>query len=292
MRQKGPYAMEFARLAVPDVGATKSFLDKFVGLDPVEGNFDRVYMRAANDHHSIELIDAAPGADVADVAAIGYSVESKTVLDELRANVAGAGHDVHDLDEATTQWVTTGFGVDDPNGLRFEFFTEYSQFADVPFRLFRPNEVVHPFLGTPKWRETVDFFVNVLRFMPSDYIRDNVAFLRSENRYHHSLAIRKTETFEVEHICFIMQNLDHVMRGRAKAIYANIPIASDLVNHSGSESIAFYMHDPAHGPRFELCDGHVLMSEEQHETHKPRQMSLDPRNIDIWRPAADDWAGF
>ena len=141
MRQKGPYAMEFARLAVPDVPATKSFLDEYVGLDPVEGDFDRVYLRAANDHHSIELIDA-PGAEVADVAAIGYSVESETVLDELRASVLAAGHDVHDLTAATAEWVTTGFGVDDPNGLRFELFTEYSQFADVPFRLFRPKEVV------------------------------------------------------------------------------------------------------------------------------------------------------
>jgi 2,3-dihydroxy-p-cumate/2,3-dihydroxybenzoate 3,4-dioxygenase len=291
MRQKGPYALEFARLTVPDVGATKDFFDEFVGLDPVDGDFDRVYLRAAHDHHAIELLEA-PGADRAEVTAFGYSVESEAILEGLRQSVAEGGYEIHELTAATAQWVTTGFGVDDPNGMRFELFTEYSQFADVPFRLFRPNEVVHPFLGTPKWRETVDFFINVLKFQPSDYIRDTVAFLRSENRYHHSLAIRKAEHFDVEHICFIMQSLDHVMRGRAKAIYANVPIESDLVNHSGSESIAFYLHDPLHGPRFELCDGHVLMSEDQHEVHKPRQMSVDPRNIDIWRPAADDWSGF
>ena len=291
MRQRGPYAMEFARIAVPDVDATRGFLDEFVGLDPVYGDFARTYLRATTDHHSIELLNAN-GAERAEVQAVGYSVESGEVLAELRDSVATAGHEAHALDAATAPWVTDGFGVDDPNGMRFEFFTDYAQFADVPFRLFRPREVVHPFIATPLWEETVDFFVNVLRFLPSDYIRDSVAFLRSENRYHHSLAIRKADRFEVEHICFIMQSLDHVMRGRAKALYAKVPIASDLVNHSGSESIAFYLHDPAHGPRFELCDGHVLFSEDQHENHKPRYLSVDPRNIDIWRPAADDWAGF
>ena len=291
MRQKGPYAMEFARLAVPDVDATRQFLDEYVGLDPVEGDFESQYLRAANDHHAIGLLDA-PGAERAEVTTIGYSVESEEVLAELRESVERADLEVHELDKATAPWVSSGFGVDDPNGLRFELFTDYSQFADVPFRLYRPQEVVHPFLGTPKWRETVDFFIGVLHFQPSDYIRGSVAFLRSENRYHHSLAVRNTDRFAVEHICFIMQSLDHVMRGRAKAIHDNIPIASDLVNHSGSESVAVYLHVPAHGPRYELCDGHIVLTEDEHETHKPRYLAVDPRNIDIWRPTADDWAGF
>ena len=291
MRDKAPFAMEYARLAVPDVDATRDFLDYHVGLEPVEGDFEYTYLRAATDHHSIELY-AAPGAEKAEVKAIGYSVESEAVLEALGNSVGNSGHHVHDLDKHTAPWVSNGFGVDDPNGLRIELFTDYSVFASVPFRLYRPKKVVHPFIGTPKWEETVAFYLDVLNFQASDYIRGSVAFLRSENRYHHSIAIRNTEHFGVEHICFIMQNLDHVMRGRAMALHKNIPIASDLVNHSGSESVAVYLHDPMHGPRYELCDGHIVLDEEEHETHKARYMAVDPRNIDIWRPAADDWEGF
>jgi hypothetical protein len=82
------------------------------------------------------------------------------------------------------------------------------------------------------------------------------------------------------------------MRMRARALYKGSPIASDLVNHSASTSIAFYLHDPKHGPRFELCDRHRVFTPEEHETHRPRFMPADPRNIDVWRPAADDWGRF
>ena len=82
---------------------------------------------------------------------------------------------------------------------------------------------------------------------------------------------------------------NHDRRGRALAVYDKVKIAADMANHSASKSIAFYIEDPAHGPRIELCDGHRVLTEAEHATAKPRRMSIDARNIDIWRPAADDW---
>ena len=61
------------------------------------------------------------------------------------------------------------------------------------------------------------------------------------------------------------------MRMRAQALYKGDQHPSDIVNHSASTSIAFYMHEPAHGPRFELCDGHRVFTPEEHETHRARQ---------------------
>jgi hypothetical protein len=101
--------------------------------------------------------------------------------------------------------------------------------------------------------------------------------------------MRRSKEKEIAHICFAMKNLDHVMRGRALAVYDKVRIAADMANHSASKSIAFYIEDDKHGPRIELCDGHRRLTEEEHATAKPRRMSIDARNIDIWRPAADDW---
>ena len=53
-----------------------------------------------------------------------------------------------------------------------------------------------------------------------------------------------------------------------------------------------YLYDARFGPRIELCDGHRIFSPEQNETHKARRMGGDPRNIDVWRAAADDWERF
>jgi catechol-2,3-dioxygenase len=141
----------------------------------------------------------------------------------------------------------------------------------------------------------VAFYRDVLNFLPSDHIVGSTTFFRCENRYHHSLAVSRSRgegSFFVAHLCFAMKSFDHVMRMRARALHKGAPIASDLVNHSASTSIAFYLHDPAHGPRFELCDRHRVFTPEEHETHRARHMPPDPRNIDVWRPASDDWGRF
>lgn len=291
-RPRGPYGMEYIRLAVPDLAATREFYEYHVGLEPVEVEDDRVTLRADISHHCVEL-RSDPSLDEAETLAIGFSVESPEVLADLARRIDAAGLDRFDLDPTIRPLVTDGFAVQDPNGMTLELVFEFQEFAEPPLIELRPVDIVHPFISTDRYEESLHFYLDVLGFLPSDYIADQTAFIRCEDRYHHSFAIRRDDSFYVAHICFRMKSFDHVMRGRARAIYKDVPIASDIVNHSASTSIAFYMHDPRHGPRVELCDGHRVFTEDEHErTHRARRMSVDPRNIDVWRAAADDWGRF
>lgn len=290
-RPRGPYSMQYARIAVPDMQDTIEFLTYHVGLQLEQHDESHAYLRADIGHHNIELLHE-PHRTESETVAVGYTVESSATLADLRRRVGAAGYEIVELDEKMQKLCAEGFGVVDPNGLIVELFTEFTEYAEPPLLEYRPIELVHPFLATPKYDETLEFYRDVLGFMASDYIEDVTAFLRCENRYHHTVAIQKNKEYYVAHLCFMMKSFDHVMRGRAKAQYKNVPIASDLVNHSASTSIAFYMHDVRHGPRYELCDLHRVFTPEEHETHRARRMSLDPRNIDVWRPAADDWGRF
>ncbi|KIR66296.1 MULTISPECIES: VOC family protein [Micromonospora] len=290
-RRRGPYGMEYARIEVPDLAASIEFLQYHVGLQLEQHDDEYAFLRADIEHHSIELV-AAPQREASWTTAVGFSVESDAVLDDLRERVTAAGHEVLELADRVKGLVQRGFAVKDPNGLIVELFTEFAEYAEPPLIELRPLDLVHPFLATEKYEETLRFYTEVLGFLVSDYVGDVTAFLRSEDRYHHSLAIQRNKEFYVAHLCFMMKSFDHVMRGRARAQYKQVPIASDLVNHSASTSIAFYMHDPVHGPRYELCDRHRVFTPEEHETHRARRMSVDPRNIDVWRPAADDWGRF
>jgi catechol 2,3-dioxygenase-like lactoylglutathione lyase family enzyme len=287
-QQKGPYAFEYARIAVPNVEATKGWYQKYVGVDFAGKTDGHTYLRAGLPHHALDLVEDR-ALRKADVRAFGFSVESDEVLEEIRRRVKAAGAPARELDAAQKQWCGGGFATEDPAGNTVELFTEYQEWAEMPPLFYTPAYIVHPFIGTPKFDETLKFYIDVLGFKPSDYIANVTAFLRSENRLHHSFAMRRSKDKEIAHICFAMKNLDHVMRGRALAVYDKIKIAADMANHSASKSIAFYIEDEQHGPRIELCDGHRRLSEEEHATAKPRRMSVDPRNIDVWRPAADDW---
>jgi 2,3-dihydroxy-p-cumate/2,3-dihydroxybenzoate 3,4-dioxygenase len=290
-RAHGPYGMEYARIEVPDLQATVDFLQYHVGLQLEAHTDEYAYLRADIEHHSIELISAPERSD-GWTTAIGFSVENENVLEQLQKSVAEAGHEVLDLQERQRGFCENGFAVRDPNGLIVELFTEFQEYAEPPQIELRPVDLVHPFLATAKYRESLDFYTNVLNFVPSDHIVGSTTFLRGEDRYHHSLALQNNKEHYVAHLCFAMKSLDHVMRMRARALYKGAPIASDIVNHSASTSIAFYLHDTKFGPRFELCDRHRVFTPEEHETHRARRMPADPRNIDVWRPASDDWGRF
>ncbi|WP_436697629.1 Dabb family protein [Nocardioides sp. BYT-33-1] len=290
-RPHGPFGMEYARIEVPDMQATIDFLEYHVGLQLEQRTDEYAYLRADIEHHAIELISAPERTD-GWTTAVGFSVESEEVLEQIRQRVVDAGLEVLPLQERQQALCDNGFAVLDPEGLIVELFTGFQEYAEPPSIEIRPLDLVHPFLATTKYEEMLDFYIKVLGFIPSDHIVGSATFLRCEDRYHHSLAIQKNDEHYVAHLCFAMKSLDHVMRMRARALYKGAPIASDIVNHSASTSIAFYLHDTKFGPRFELCDSHRVFTPEEHETHRARKMPADPRNIDVWRPASDDWGRF
>lgn len=292
-RPHAPYGMEYARIEVPDLQATIDFLLYHVGLQLEARTDERAYLRADTEHHSIELV-AAPHRAVGETVAVGFSVADDDVLASLQKRVVDAGLEILELDERQQGFCSDGFAVVDPNGLVVELFTGFQEYAEAPHVEIRPVDLVHPFIITERFDESVAFWQDVLGFQASDHVVGSTTFFRGEDRYHHSLALARSrgEGTMVAHLCFAMKSFDHVMRMRARALYKGAPVASDLVNHSASTSIAFYLHDVAHGPRFELCDAHRVFTPEEHETHRARFMPADPRNIDVWRPASDDWGRF
>lgn len=288
MRPRAPKSFEYISLAVPDAQVAADFYEYHVGLAPVERASERVTLRCGVEHHCIEL-ETDTKLDAHEVRALGFSVESEEALADLESRVAKAGFPVRPVSDRIKALCTTGFATTDPNGLDLELIFEYQEWAEPPMVMLRPLKMVHPFLATPHYDASVEFYSKVLGFLPSDFIGHQTAFLRCEDRYHHSVAVRRADQVSVDHIAFLMQTFDHVMRGHARARYKKLNITSGIVNHSASRSIAFYMSEPQFGPPVELCDGHLVFSPEQHETHAPRRMAVDPRNIDVWRVAGDDW---
>src|SRR6266852_6740642 len=214
MSVKGPYSFEYARIAVPDVAATRAWYEKYVGVDFAGKTDGHTYLRAGLPHHALDLVEDR-SLKKHEVRAFGFSVESEEVLEALKKRVKDSGAPVKELDEAQKTWCAGGFATQDPASNTLEFFTDYQEWAEMPSLFYTPAYIVHPFIGTPKFDETLKFYLDVLGFRASDYIANATAFLRSENRLHHSFAMRRSKEKEIAHICFAMKSLDQVMRGRA-----------------------------------------------------------------------------
>ncbi len=289
-RPRGPYGMEYARIEVPDMARTIEFLQYHVGLQLEQHTDEYAYLRTDIEHHSIELI-SAPEREAGHTSAVGYSVENDEILADLRKRRGRLPRDpgAPGPPEGLLLGRLRGARPQRPHHRAVHRLPGVRGTTTGRASPGRPRPPVH---RDDEVRGVLDFYTNVLGFQSSDEIVGSTTFLRCEDRYHHSLALQNNKEHYVAHLCFATKSLDHVMRFRARALYKGEPIASDMVNHSASTSIAFYMHEPKHGPRYELCDRHRVFTPEEHETHRPRRMPPDPRNIDVWRPAADDWGRF
>jgi 2,3-dihydroxy-p-cumate/2,3-dihydroxybenzoate 3,4-dioxygenase len=292
MRARGPESFGAARIEVPDLDASVKFYEEFVGLETVHRENGRALLRAGLLHHALELVHT-PGRDRAQVVGVAYTVESPEVLDGIKGRVEESGRRTVPLSDSLKPFCIDGFAVEDPNGMLWEFLLDYHTFVEPPFLAFTPLHVMHPFFVTDRYEDTVRFARDVVGLQTSDYVGDTVAFLRAEDRYHHSLAVMRGESFRVDHISFIVGSFDDLMRARAKAIYHHVTIQMDLVKHSGSGTIAVYMVDPLHGPQIELSFGHRRLTEEEHESYRSRRLAWGARTeLDLWRYADDDWRGF
>lgn len=285
-----PHAFTSVTLEVPDVAATARFLTYHVGLEEVTSGNGTRFLRCGLEHHCVQLREGSD-LDTARVDAIAYSVNDRETFDVLIERAKDAGAALRDSDRARRRFATDVVSLQDPNGLTVELVLEPYLFAEPPITAFGPVEMVHPFLWTANYHESLSFYVDVLGFAVSDYIEDKLAFLRCGALWHHSLALLDQSSFAVAHLCFLMPSLEDVMRGRARAQYRNVDLPVDMVKHSASESIAVYLYDPRHGPWLELCDSHRRLSPDEDLTHVPRRMADDPRNVmDVWRASADhDW---
>lgn len=286
-----PNTFTSVTIEVDDPVAASEFFQYHVGLEEVRVDGDERFLRCGLEHHSVHL-RRAPGLETARVAAIAYAVATPEDLAELARRLSEAGHPVGAILSSRGRFALDGFETVDPNGLAVQFVLQPFVFAEPPVSEFSPIEMVHPFLWTAEYEASERFYVEVLGFRPSDYIERKLVFLRGGDRWHHSLALLQSGSFNVAHLCFLMPSLEHVMRGRARAMYRGVDLPVDLVKHSASESIAIYMHDPRFGPWIELCDSHRRLTEDEDEhEHQPRRMADDPRNVmDVWRASADhDW---
>src|SRR2546427_11198185 len=99
MDVKGPYSFEYARIAVPDLEATKGWYEKYVGVDFAGKTDGHTYLRAGLPHHALDRVEVR-SLKKHEVRAFGFSVESEEALGAPKKRVEDPGAPGTTLDEA------------------------------------------------------------------------------------------------------------------------------------------------------------------------------------------------
>ena len=278
----------YVALNVTDLGRSVPFYRDMVGLqlnEQVEGG--PAFFSCSADHHNIVLHQGSePG-----LKRVGFEMQDDTELAKAFEHVEKLGLNPRELSpqEAREARQQQTFRFREPNtGLELEFYgsmVEHGEnYKPTVTKIARLGHVV---VSVADWQPTVEFFTKELNFKVSDYVYGFIAFMRCwPNPYHHSLGIGNAKAFDpncerngLNHVNFMVTDLDDVGRGMVRVKKADIPIVFGPGRHPPSGSVFLYYLDPD-GMTLEYSYGMEEFPERA--PRKPRTLAGRPESLDYW----------
>jgi len=169
------------------------------------------FFRCSDSHHDIILYrsHATPG-----IKRVGFCLESPEALEQAVEYLKRQQVVVQPLPEEEQHALRQGktFRFQEPNtGLTIEFLLKWRKqgyFSRFIQKL--PGWAILSFLPSA-FKDALGFFTGVLNFKVSDYMEDKAAFLRCfPNPYHHSFALTQGVENRLNHINFMVTDIDDI----------------------------------------------------------------------------------
>ena len=281
-------ALGYLGFEVASEDAWRTFAEQAIGLDwPDRSEDGAVHLRIDDWSSRLQFHEGA--AD--DLAYIGWETGGMAELATLKSKLEAANYacEVADTELLKSRKVADLFWVADPFGNRTEFFygaerqTVPPTFS-LPVRGFVTGEqgLGHFILNVPDVEKARSFYMDVLNFRLSDYIRFepfpgfevDITFLRCNGR-HHSLALASFPfPKRLQHFLLQYSSLDDVGTALDRAQAKHAPITLTLGRHSNDHMTSFYQRTPS-GFEVELGYGGL-------EVDEPTWTVQLHRNQSVW----------
>jgi 2,3-dihydroxy-p-cumate/2,3-dihydroxybenzoate 3,4-dioxygenase len=270
----------YVALNVADLPRSTGFYCDLVGLAVSATTDGFTALRCSAQHHSLLLYAAAePG-----LKRIGFELESAADLAAARTHVAGLGLVIEDVagDELKALRIDAAFRFRLPSsGLCFEFYIRMMHMA-LPYEasVAKIERLGHVVINVRQFDALLEFLTAKLGFRVSDYVPGFAAFLRCfPNPLHHSLAILAGSDDHLNHVNFMVQDIDDIGRAVNRMKKAGVEIVFGPGRHQPSESIFLYFLDPDR-MTVEYSFGMECFSEQA--AREPRMLEPRPEALDLW----------
>jgi len=270
----------YAALNVSDLERSRAFYADVVGLDEVTTIDKTSFLRCSSHHHDIILYEnETPG-----IKRIGWELECEDDLAKAFDHFARADLNPTWISDEEANFLRQGpsFRLREPNtSLCLEYFTQIMRltkpFVSKNARIERVGHVVLSVKSLDKFLETA---TGPLNFLISDYGKGMIAFLRCfPNPLHHSFAIQQANANRLNHVNFMVRDIDDVGRALNRFRSSEVPIVFGPGRHLPSGSIFLYFLDPD-GMTLEYSFGMEEFPEQA--PRKARMLEPTFETIDLW----------
>lgn len=272
----------YVELMVTDLARSAAFYREVVGLEPAgSGPAGEARFRCSGDPYAVVLhLSERPGFKRG-----GWMLEDEEQFQALHKRLSD--HDVPYEELDATECRARGFAratrmVEPHTGATLEFYILPAGVEAQPFTpsVAKIQRLGHVVWTTPHNREAIAFFRDVLNFAESDAIGEFITFLRAfPNPYHHGIGIAGGPERKLNHLNFMVTEIDDVGRGLARFTAKDVPVVFGPGRHPASGSVFLYFLDPD-GLTLEYSFGMEEFPEL--EPRPPRRLEATPPNIDSW----------
>ena len=277
-------ALRSVDLQVPDLAAAERFYTEVWGLKLAERGEKALYLRASGtDHHVLALHAGASAA----ARSMTFRAESVAALHGVAERApAQGGRVLRAVGEV--DWVGGGIGliIADNQGRTVRVVHgDVSRTADT---LARDHAVrlSHVNINSTDTDAARAWYETVLGFQMTDRSK-MMAFVRC-NSDHHCVVIADAPVNGLNHVAFLLPNLEGVMRASGRLVDHGFPIGWGVGRHGPGDNVFAYFVDP-----FGIVVEHtaeVLQVDDTYRVGGPQDWIWPPGRTDQWgiAPAKSD----
>ncbi len=268
-------ALRSVELGTPDLAGSVDFYTRVWGLEAVAEVGDKVFLAATgDDFHVLELKQS----DSAELRKITFRVRSAEDMASLFAKTAAAGCTVmREPEAADAPSGGTRFVIREPQGsvLEFVFGDQRRQGAIVANR---PYRLAHVNINSAHIEALSSFYRDVLGFRLTD--RSKLMAFLCCNTDHHAVVLAEAPSNGLNHVAFLMPDLESVMRGSGLVVDKGYPIGWGVGRHGPGDNVFAYFIDPQ-GVVIEYT-AEVLQVDDGYRVRGPEEWVWPPGRTDHW----------
>jgi catechol 2,3-dioxygenase len=272
-------SLRSVEMALPDVAAAEKFYTDTWHLQVAGRVGESVYLRGTGA--DCYLIALHPGK-VAELRSVTFRAASPEALDALADKaVAAGGQLLAGCAPVTEPGGGEAIVLRDPQGRILRFVAGDVRNADATETRDRPIRLAHAVMNSHKVAEAQPFF-EALGFKLSDRTRI-MAFMRIPTvprGDHHSIALADADNDCLNHIAFVMPDLESVMRGGGRMKDAGYGIEWGPGRHGPGDNAFNYFIGPA-GFVIEYT-AEVEQVDDSYEVGGPEDWKWPPGRVDHW----------
>lgn len=269
-------ALRSVEIGVPEVAAAEAFYVNTWHLSVAARTASTVYLRGTGAAHHLLSITQTPQSEL---LAVTLNSAVRADVDALAQSVPAHGGAILRAPGAMDE-PGGGYGIvfKDPQGRIMRAICEDARHADAAIVRDRPEKLSHVVMNSHDTPAAQAFYERALGFRLSDRTRI-MAFLRC-NTNHHNIAFADADNDCLNHIAFLMPDLDSVMRGGGRMKEAGNAIQWGPGRHGPGNNLFNYFLGP-----FDFVieyTAEVSTVDETYRTGTPADWKWPPGRVDHW----------